>query len=215
MQVDTSSPSQKDYLFKLLAVGATAVGKTSIVRRWANSIFSTNYKATVGVDFALKTIKQANDDEIRIQIWEIGGQETGVLTNSYYKAAVGALVVFDITNEESLKKAQAWKKDIEAKVKLRNGQNIPALLLANKSDLPKTSTSPHIPDDEIQKVCTEHNFQGWHKTSAVTGEGIEAAIMDLVTQILAIPQTPKDPPAPPSGIDLRPRAVPTTTNCGC
>ncbi|MEQ2171900.1 hypothetical protein GOODEAATRI_015319 [Goodea atripinnis] len=108
---------QQEHLFKVLVVGDLGVGKTSIIKRYVHQIFSQHYRATIGVDFALKVLQWDNDTVIRLQLWDIAGQERyGNMTRVYYREAVGALVVFDVTRASTFEAVLKWKDDLDSKV---------------------------------------------------------------------------------------------------
>lgn len=111
----TSSPDKREYLYKILVIGELiefrfaldlthrislthagelGTGKTSFIKRYVHQFFSTNYRATIGVDFALKVLQWDTSTTIRLQLWDIAGQERfGNMTRVYYKEAVGAFIV--------------------------------------------------------------------------------------------------------------------------
>jgi len=108
---------QQEYLYKILVVGDIGTGKTSIIKRFVHNIFSSHYKSTIGVDFALKVLHWDPHTEVRLQLWDIAGQERfGNMTRVYYKEAVGAFVVFDVTRQATFDAVAQWKADIDAKV---------------------------------------------------------------------------------------------------
>lgn len=109
-------------------------GKTSILRRFVHNTFTSHYKSTIGVDFALKIIQNEPDMMISLQLWDIAGQERfGNITRVYYKGAVGAFVVYDVSRATTFENVLRWKNDIDTKVQLpKDGGNIPVVLLANK-----------------------------------------------------------------------------------
>lgn len=88
------------------------------------------------------------------------------MSRVYYKGAMGALVVFDITNGHSLKAAAQWKQDLDSKVCLHSGRPIPAVLLANKCDM-KGANNELL--SSLDRFCQEHSFAGWFETSAKVG----------------------------------------------
>ncbi|XP_053504638.1 ras-related protein Rab-38 [Ictalurus furcatus] len=175
---------QQEHLFKVLVIGDLGVGKTSIIKRYVHQIFSQHYRATIGVDFALKVFNWDNHTVIRLQLWDIAGQERyGNMTRVYYREAVGALIVFDVTRASTFDAVPKWKDDLDSKVTLSNGKPVPAVLLANKSDQSREGLSTQIP--KLDSFCKENGFVGWFETSAKENTNIEAAIRCLVENILA------------------------------
>jgi len=174
-----------EYLYKVLVVGDIGTGKTSIIKRFVHNIFSMHYKSTIGVDFALKVINWDNKTVVRLQLWDIAGQERfGNMTRVYYKEAVGAFVVFDVTRVNTFEAVQKWKNDIDAKVTLPPDERpIPVVLLANKCDLARDGFARNTA--QMDKYCEEHGFAGWFETSAKDNVGIDTAAKFLVGQILA------------------------------
>jgi|ERR1711879_15033 len=169
-----------EYLYKILVVGDIGTGKTAIIRRCVENQFSESYKTTIGVDFALKTIQRSNAT-IHLQLWDIAGQERyGNLTRVYYKEAVGAFVVFDLTRNSSFEAVKRWKEDIDNKVRLPNGDPLPVVLLANKCDLVKTPLSEEVMND----YCKENGFLAWFATSAKENINIDEAVNFLVENII-------------------------------
>lgn len=173
----------KEYLFKVLVIGELGVGKTSIIKRYVHQLFSQHYRATIGVDFALKVINWDSKTLVRLQLWDIAGQERfGNMTRVYYKEAVGAFVVFDITRGSTFEAVSKWKHDLDSKVKLANGNPIPSVLLANKCDQKKESTNNASLMDNF---CKETGFLGWFETSAKDNINVDEAARFLVENILA------------------------------
>mmetsp|Transcript_20534 Transcript_20534/g.32078 ORF Transcript_20534/g.32078 Transcript_20534/m.32078 type:complete len:229 (-) Transcript_20534:74-760(-) len=171
------------YVLKLLVVGQPAVGKTCVIWRYVNGTFTPHYKNTIGVDFGLKVIKWSPDKFVRLQFWDLSGQERfNSMSRVYFKEAVGAFVVFDVTDSKTLEMAVHWKKDIDLKVKVGDNQNIPVVLLANKIDLmPKTYPQTHR--RTLDQFCEQYGFIGWMPTSAKEGDHIEDAVKSLVDVI--------------------------------
>ena len=98
-------------------------------------MFNREYKATIGVDFAYKLIQVSPNQVVRLQLWDIAGQERfGNMTRVYYREAVGAFIVFDLTRHSTLETVKKWKQDIDTKVRLQDNfeSPIPVVLLANK-----------------------------------------------------------------------------------
>lgn len=173
----------KEYLFKVLVVGDIGTGKTSIIKRYVHNLWSGHYKATIGVDFALKVINTDQNTVVRLQLWDIAGQERfGNMTRVYYKEAVGAIVVFDVTRVSTFEGVAKWKTDIDNKVHLPSGDNVPVVLLANKCDLAKEGLVKN--SQQMDQYCQEKGFAGWFETSAKDNLNIEEAAKFLVEKII-------------------------------
>ncbi|XP_022915168.1 ras-related protein Rab-32 isoform X3 [Onthophagus taurus] len=173
----------KDHLYKILVIGDLGTGKTSIIKRYVHQFFSQHYRATIGVDFALKVINWDQNTLVRLQLWDIAGQERyGNMTRVYYKEAVGAFIVFDVTRSNTFDSVSNWKADLDSKVQLSDGSPIPCVLLANKCDQPKEGlvASPSRMDD----YCREKGFTAWFETSAKENINIDDAARALVSKIL-------------------------------
>ncbi|RWS26589.1 hypothetical protein B4U80_08600, partial [Leptotrombidium deliense] len=187
----------KEYLFKILVIGELATGKTSFIKRYVHQYFSSQYRATVsiqlesifnysslqkiGVDFALKVINWDDSAVIRLQLWDIAGQERfGNMTRVYYKEAVGAFIVFDVSRPQTFNCVTKWKTDLDAKVILPDGNPIPCVLLANKADMPKEGKAA----DEafLTEFCKENQFCGWYYTSPKENVNVEEASRFLVSK---------------------------------
>eukprot|EP01117_Protostelium_nocturnum_P020622 TRINITY_DN937_c0_g1_i4.p1 TRINITY_DN937_c0_g1~~TRINITY_DN937_c0_g1_i4.p1 ORF type:complete len:167 (+),score=56.41 TRINITY_DN937_c0_g1_i4:1919-2419(+) len=131
----------------------------------------------------MKTIHWEDDSQIRLQMWDIAGQERfGSMTRVFYKEALGAIIVFDVTRPASFESAAKWKADIDSKVFFGQSEEaIPSVLLANKVDLGKDMMPQ---PSQMENYCREHSFEGWFETSAKMNVGIEDAITFLVRKIL-------------------------------
>jgi len=174
----------KEYLYKVLVVGCAATGKTSLIRRTVDGNFSGNYKSTIGVDFALKSLER-DQHKIFVQLWDIAGQERfSSLTRVYYRDAVGAFVVIDATAnlKASFESAKKWKEDVDDKVKLPTGDHLPVVLVANKSDL--LGNIHNLNEQAIDEFAKANGFAGWFATSAKENINVEEAVGALVDRIL-------------------------------
>jgi small GTP-binding protein len=189
----------KEYVYKVLVVGDIGTGKTSIIKRFVHNIFSEHYKSTIGVDFALKILHWDNTTTVKLQLWDIAGQERfGNMTRVYYKEAVGAFVVFDVTRTSTFDAVAKWKNDLDQKVTLPpDDRPIPVVLLANKSDLPRDPAlkTPQM----LDKYCEENGFVGCFETSAKNNSNIEKAAKALVAKILENDRIQEEDPHGGSG----------------
>lgn len=173
---------RKEHLYKVLVIGDLAVGKTSIIRRYVHQNYSTNYRATIGVDFALKVLNW-DSETVRLQLWDIAGQERfGNMTRVYYREAMGAFIVFDVTRPTTFEAVTKWKEDLDSKLMLANGQSIATVLLANKCDQGKEFTHNGVKMDQF---CKDNGFVGWFHTSAKDNININEAANFLVKHIMA------------------------------
>ena len=138
----------KEFLYKIIVIGDIGVGKTSLIKRYVHNIFSYTYKATIGVDFALKSFNYDDKTIVRLQLWDIAGQERfGNMTRVYYKEAMAAVIVCDITRNGTIETVQKWLYDIKEKIKLSDDSDIPIVIAINKCDL---CDSEKIKEDTAQ-----------------------------------------------------------------
>jgi Ras-related protein Rab-1A len=120
-----------DYLFKVLIIGNSGVGKSCLLLRFAEDMFSDNYISTIGVDFKIRKL-DLEGKSIKLQIWDTAGQERfRTITKSYYRGSNGIVVVYDITDRESFDQVQHWMSEIDAHA----SADVCRLLVGNKADL--------------------------------------------------------------------------------
>ncbi|KAK7503609.1 hypothetical protein BaRGS_00005148 [Batillaria attramentaria] len=172
----------EEVLFKVIIIGDPTVGKTSFVHRYVNDSFRRDYKMTIGVDFALKVIRWSDKCNIKLQLWDIAGQERFTsMTRVYYKDAHACIVMFDLTQKNTFQNAVRWKKDLDTKCQLADGSLVPCLLLANKCDLGHRE----VEQDEVEEMCKEHDFLGWSETSVKEGTMIDESMNYLIEEMMA------------------------------
>lgn len=100
----------------MIVIGEPNVGKTSTIQRYVEDVFSHRYKATIGVDFALKMVEVDAGTLVRLQLWDIAGQERfGSMTRVYYRDADAAVIVFDLTAQRTFEAVAKWKADVDDK----------------------------------------------------------------------------------------------------
>ncbi|XP_061775254.1 ras-related protein Rab-38 isoform X2 [Nerophis ophidion] len=173
----------KEHLYKILVIGDLGVGKTSIIKRYVHHNFSPNYRATIGVDFALKVLN-LDQETVRLQLWDIAGQERfGNMTRVYYREAMGAFIVFDVTRPASFEAVAKWKEDLDSKVTLGNGKHVATVLLANKCDQGRDVLTNN--GLKMEQFCQDNGFVGWFETSAKENINIDEAANCLVKHIIS------------------------------
>jgi len=120
-----------DYMFKLLIIGNSSVGKTSFLFRYADDSFTSAFVSTVGIDFKVKTVFR-QDKRVKLQIWDTAGQERyRTITTAYYRGAMGFILMYDVTNEESFSSVHDWCTQI----KTYSWDNAQVILVGNKCDM--------------------------------------------------------------------------------
>lgn len=143
--------------------------------------FSSNYKITIGADFAIKTLNWGPHTKINLQLWDIAGHERfGYMTRVYYKYAVAAALVFDISRAATFQSMKKWLYDLREKIALPSGSDIPIILLANKCDI-----SVAVTDEQISKFCKENNINAWYATSAKNNTNVDTAMRYLIEKVLS------------------------------
>ncbi|KEP65073.1 UNVERIFIED_CONTAM: Ras-related protein Rab2BV, putative [Hammondia hammondi] len=163
-----------DYLVKLLIIGDSSVGKSCLLSRFARGRFLP-HRTTLGVDFETRTL-DVDGRRVKIQLWDTAGHERfRSVTLSYYRSAMGALVVFDMTNRESFESVQSWLRELED----RAPQNVQKVLVGNKADVENRVVSR----EEARRLAAEHNLH-YIETSAKTGQHVRTAFVDLTLQVL-------------------------------
>ncbi|XP_055706779.1 ras-related protein Rab-38 isoform X2 [Phlebotomus papatasi] len=209
-----TSGGKKEHLYKILVIGELGTGKTSFIKRYVHQFFSNNYRATIGVDFALKVIPWDENTIVRLQLWDIAGQERfGNMTRVYYKEAVGAFIVFDVTRSATFDAVAKWKQDLDAKVQLPDGSNIPCVLLANKCDQEKQGFVCN--SAKMDEYVRENKFTAWFETSAKENINIEESAKALVTKILINDKTIVADPADDEKVMLTNSTHSTSKSCAC
>ncbi|XP_018576897.1 ras-related protein Rab-1A-like isoform X1 [Anoplophora glabripennis] len=163
-----------DYLFKLVIVGDAAVGKSSLVMRFADDIYKEDYSVTI-LDFKIRTIEM-DGKIIKLQIWDTAGCERfRCLSPTYYRGAHGVILVYDCTKENTFNNIQEWLKDIE----YHAGGSINKLLVGNKNDL----TTKKVVDTSTATNYAKKLGITFLETSAKNATNVEQAFMTMIAQI--------------------------------
>lgn len=167
-----------DYLFKVVLIGDSGVGKSNLLSRFTRNEFCLESKSTIGVEFATRSI-QVDGKTIKAQIWDTAGQERyRAITSAYYRGAVGALLVYDITKQVTFENVERWLKELRDHA----DANIVIMLVGNKSDL-RHLRSVHTED--AQAYCEKEHLS-FIETSALESTNVESAFKRILTEIYHI-----------------------------
>jgi small GTP-binding protein len=160
---------------KTVVVGNSGVGKTSILFRFVNQTFNADVPSTLGVEFMSKVI-DTQSRTLEIQLWDTAGQELfRAVTRGYYRGAIGAFVVFDLTKRESFISLSQWISDLQSIAR----RDVVLVILGNKADLVDARDVTKFEAEEFAK----RNNAAYFETSAKTGDNIEPAILRCVQGI--------------------------------
>ena len=164
-----------DFLFKVVLIGDSGVGKSNLLSRFTRDEFNLEQKSTIGVEFATKSI-QTEGKTIKAQIWDTAGQERyRAITSAYYRGAVGALLVYDISKHSTFENVERWLQELRVHAE----PNTVIMLVGNKSDLRHLRTV----STEEAKQFAEENEIAFIETSALDAHGVETAFHKILTQI--------------------------------
>jgi Ras-related protein Rab-7A len=211
-----SSGAEYDYLFKLLLIGDSGVGKSCLLLRFADHTYTESYISTIGVDFKIRTI-ELDGKTIKLQIWDTAGQERfQSLGVAFYRGADSCVLVYDITDQKSFDNLQVWMEEFLAQASPRNPGNFPFVVLGNKVDLDNRAVSTK----RAQSWCQTKNDIPYFEVSAKEAINVEQAFQTIARN--ALQRESQDSPDLyndfPDKIDLRNQAGAggqQSSGCGC
>lgn len=157
----------------VVLIGDSGVGKSNLLSRFTRNEFNLDSKSTIGVEFATRSI-QVNAKTIKAQIWDTAGQERyRAITSAYYRGAVGALLVYDISKRPTYENVQRWLKELRDHA----DSNIVIMLVGNKSDLRHLRA---VTTEEAKQFASENNLS-FIETSALDASNVEMAFQNILT----------------------------------
>lgn len=164
-----------DHTIRIILVGDSSTGKTSLLLRYIDTKFSVKSVATVGIDFRTK-IMTFGSTVVKVQIFDTAGQERfHTITQAYYRNAAGALIVFDITNQASFRNINRWLTDMDSQAAAAV-----KLIVGNKCDLEESRS---VPRTQAQKLAEDIGCK-YLECSAMTGQNVEDAFYSTIHAIL-------------------------------
>lgn len=167
-----------DYLFKVVLIGDSGVGKSNLLSRFTRNEFCLESKSTIGVEFATRSI-EVDGKTVKAQIWDTAGQERyRAITSAYYRGAVGALLVYDITKTETYSDVEKWLRELRDHA----DSNIVIMLVGNKSDLKHL----RMVQTDDAKAFAEKEALSFIETSALESTNVELAFQQILTEIYHI-----------------------------
>lgn len=180
----------------MVLIGDSGVGKSNLLSRFTRNEFNLDSKSTIGVEFATRSI-QVDAKTIKAQIWDTAGQERyRAITSAYYRGAVGALLVYDISKHQTYENVQRWLKELRDHA----DANIVIMLVGNKSDLRHLRAVPTEEAKQFASECLDIFLLGRHRltvegdnnlsfieTSALDASNVELAFQNILTGIFRMP----------------------------
>jgi len=168
-----------DYLFILVLIGDSGVGKSCLLLRFADDKWTDSYISTIGVDFKIRTI-ELDQKTIKLQIWDTAGQERfRTISSTYYRGAHGIIVVYDVTNRVSFDNVQRWLSEIDKYAR----ESVNKLLVGNKADAAEGADSTRqVPMEDGKKFAEDRDIP-FLETSAKTGTFVDTAFLMMAHEI--------------------------------
>jgi len=164
-------------ILKIVCIGDSNVGKTTIISRLQNKKFTKTYKATIGIDFAQKDIDYEGLN-FQLQIWDTAGQENyRSIGASYYRNTDCCLLVFDKTSHKSLNDIDEWRRSFIESSNLKEDGLFPFILIGNKNDLKERI---EVSEEEILKVCALNNYTYYDISAKEDDDKFSMLIFDIV-----------------------------------
>ncbi|CAG2104306.1 unnamed protein product, partial [Medioppia subpectinata] len=171
---------EHDYLLKIILIGDSGVGKTSLMRRYTDGIYSEGTASTIGVDFKIKTIT-VNSKRVKLQIWDTAGQERfKSIVSNYYRGANGLIVVFDLLNKESFDHLDIWIKDLQKK-NATVGSEI--IILGNKVD---EKEHVQVTKEDVLPFLKKYSIphSNYYEVSAKENLEVETAFVNMTSSLV-------------------------------
>eukprot|EP00933_Yihiella_yeosuensis_P082453 TRINITY_DN96344_c0_g1_i1.p1 TRINITY_DN96344_c0_g1~~TRINITY_DN96344_c0_g1_i1.p1 ORF type:complete len:238 (+),score=53.25 TRINITY_DN96344_c0_g1_i1:80-715(+) len=175
------SANRKKVLLKVIILGDSGVGKTSLMNQYVNKKFTNQYKATIGADFLTKEV-MIDDKLVTMQIWDTAGQERfQSLGVAFYRGADCCVLVHDLTAPKTFDSMDSWRDEFLIQASPRDPDNFPFVVLGNKADL---ESKRKVTAARAQAWCKSKNNIPYHETSAATAQNVEVAFQEIARRAL-------------------------------
>ena len=167
-----------DEKIKLMVLGDSNVGKSSILTKYCKNQFLSKYITTIGIDFQIKYLN-INNKRIKVQIWDTAGQERyRVVTKNYFNTSNGFIIIYDITDRRSFNNINNWMEQIESFI----GKEVKCILFGNKNDL---ENKRDVQIEEGKELAKKYNCP-FFETSAKEGNNIEEGFKEIIMEIIKV-----------------------------
>ena len=168
---------KKEFLYKILLLGDSSVGKTCFLMRYSDNTFQEIHMSTIGLDYKLKNVQLDEGKIVKIQIWDTAGQDRfRSITKNYYKGAHGIIVMYDITNTKSFENVKNWIEQIREEVT----NKVIIFLVGNKTD---DIENRKVKSEEGQKMAVDCGLS-FFECSAKSGENVDHIFHELVKKVV-------------------------------
>lgn len=165
--------SRKKTLLKVIILGDSGVGKTSLMQQFVNGKFSQQYKATIGADFLMKELV-LDDKTVTMQLWDTAGQERfQSLGVAFYRGADCCVLVYDVTNPKSFENVSLWRDEFLVQANVKNPENFPFVVIGNKIDVDESKKLVSL--KKAQQFCVNLGNLPLFQTSAKEAVNIDQA----------------------------------------
>lgn len=169
---------------KLLVIGSSGTGKTSLVQRWTKNEFSGDHRPSIVSEFGFKLFEYKNK-QYRIQLWDIGGQDKSPsMAKIFSRDSHGCVIISDATNLKTLEETLVWQKLVSDEAKFIDGGKLPFVLVQNKVDLIENREEFENIENETKKISEFNLFENYFMTSVKQNVNVEEAMTFLIEKII-------------------------------
>lgn len=185
-----------DFLFKLVLIGDSGVGKSCLLLRFADDSFTDSYISTIGVDFRFRTVT-IDGKTVKLQIWDTAGQERfRTITSAYYRGAHGIIMVYDVTSQDSFDHVEEWLNEVNRHA----SESTMKLLVGNKADL---ADEKQVTTQAAKRFADDLGIP-FLETSAKNATNVEAAFLTMAKQLIKAKESQTNTKDQSGGVDLQP-----------